>query len=282
MRVLLTGANGYLGGALLRSISTDRSEWDLHATFFSIPPADGTPNAHALDLRDPESVARVMQVVQPALIFHTAAVNQSTNAEAMYDTNARGSGYMAREAYKHSARLIHLSSDVIFDGQRGNYSEDDAPNPITPYAVSKAEAEKNVLASGANAVLVRTSLIYGFRPLDPRTRAVMRGEMPRLYTDELRCPVCVHNLCEALIELSELDYRGILHVAGTQALSRYEFGVKLMHALHAPADHLMPARSGQNASPRPLDCTLDVARAQALLKTKLLGVDQVLELTKKK
>lgn len=282
MRVLLTGANGYLGSALLRSISAHRPEWDLHATFFSIPPADGTPNAHALDLRDPQSVAHVMQEVQPQLIFHTAALNQSTDAQEMYDTNARGSAYMAREAHKHNARLIHLSSDVIFDGRRGNYSEDDTPNPITPYAVSKADAEKNVLAGGANAVLVRTSLIYGFRPLDPRTRSVMRGEMPRLYTDELRCPVWVHNLCEALIELSEMDYRGVLHVAGTQPLNRYDFGIKLMRALHAPTDHLVPASSGQSPSARPLDCTLDVSRAQALLKTKLLGVDEMIELTKKK
>jgi dTDP-4-dehydrorhamnose reductase len=162
------------------------------------------------------------------------------------------------------------------------YTEDDPPNPITPYAVSKADAEKYVSASGANSVLVRTSLIYGFRPLDPRTRAVMRGEMPHLFTDEMRCPVWVDNLSEALIELAESDYQGILNIAGTQPLNRYEFGIKLMRALNADSTHLIPAHSGQSPSVRPLDCTLDVSRAQKLLKTRLLSVDEVIEKSIKK
>jgi dTDP-4-dehydrorhamnose reductase len=240
------------------------------------------PNAHHLELRDPESVTRVMDKVQPEIILHTAALNNIGTGEEMYETNAKGSGYLAREAAKHNSRLIHLSSDVIFDGTRGKYTEDDPPNPITPYAVSKAEAEKNVSASGANAVVVRTSLIYGFRPLDPRTRAVVRGEMPRLFTDEIRCPVWVDNLSEALIELAENDYRGILNVAGTQALSRYDFGIKLVTAMNADPTHLIPTASGEGPSVRPLNCTLDVSRAQRLLNTRLLGVDQVIEKIGKK
>lgn len=282
MRVLVTGASGYLGGNLRRFISAHRPEWDLHETLFTIPPAEGTSNAHFLDLRDPESVIRVMEAAQPDLIFHTAALNQSDNAQDMYETNARGSEWVARQAANLGARLIHLSTDVVFDGRRGNYGEDDVPNPITPYAVSKADAEKKVLASGANAVLVRTSLIYGFKPLDPRTRAVMRGEMPRLFTDEIRCPIWVQNLSEVLVELSEMDYRGILNIAGPQALNRYEFGVKLMDVLNAPRDHLIPALSEANSSPRPLNCSLDVTRARTILKTKLLSVQEVAERTTNK
>lgn len=275
MRILVTGASGYLGMALMRLIGARRPEWDVHATFFSIVPSDDMSNAHHLDLRDAQSVARAFDRAQPALVFHTAALNAG-DAQTMYDTNARGSGYIAQHAVEHNARLVHLSSDVIFDGTRGNYTEDDLPNPITPYAVSKADAEKNVLASGANAVLARTSLIYGFKPLDPRTRAVLRGEMPRLFTDERRCPIWVDNLGAALLEIAEMDYYGVLNVAGTQALSRYDFGVKLMRALNADASALIPLASQASGLVRPRDCTLDVSRAQKLLKTKLLSVDDVL------
>ncbi|HZQ08777.1 MAG TPA: SDR family oxidoreductase [Anaerolineae bacterium] len=275
MNVLVTGASGYLGGALLRYLDANHPGWDVHATFFSIPPADGYPNAHSLDLRDPHSVERVLAAAQPDLIFHTAALNEG-DAQEMYETNARGSEYLAKGAAKQGARLIHLSSDVIFDGTRGNYSEDDTPNPITPYAVSKADAEKAVLASGADAVLVRTSLIYGFKPLDRRTRSILLGEMPRLYTDEMRCPIWVNNLCEALVEVGEMDYRGVLHVAGTQPLSRYDFGMKLMEAMNGDPGQLIPARSSENSLVRPLDCTLNVSRAQRILKTKLMSVDEVL------
>lgn len=274
MRILLTGSSGYLGTALLRLIPRQRPEWDLHITLHSIEPSDDMPNCHHLDLRDAGSAARVIERARPEIIFHTAALNAG-DAQEMYETNARGSAYLSRAAAQCGARLIHLSSDVIFDGQHGKYTEDDAPNPITPYAVSKADAEKNVLASGANAVLVRTSLIYGFKPLDPRTRSVLRGEMSNLFTDEMRCPIWVDNLSAALLELANLDYRGILNVAGTQTLSRYQFGVKLMHALNADASHLTPVPSSASPTPRPRDCSLDVSRAQKLLQTKLLSVDEV-------
>lgn len=277
MKILLTGSSGYLGTALLRHIPNERPDWELHITLHSIEPTDEMEYAHHLDLTDAASVARVMDKVQPDVVFHTAALNQSDDAQEMYDTNARGSGYLAEQAAKYGARLIHLSSDVIFDGTKGNYTEEDAPNPITPYALSKADAEKNVLASGANAVLVRTSLIYGFRPLDPRTRAVLRGEMPHLFTDELRNPVWVDNLCAALIELAETEYRGVLHLAGPQPLNRYEFGVKLLTALNGDLSQVIPTPSRASASVRPLDCTMDVSRAQALLKTKLVSVDEMVE-----
>lgn len=282
MRILLTGSSGYLGTALLNAILTARPDWDLHITLFSIVPADDMPNAHHLDVRDPDSVKHVMDRAQPDIILHTAALNRSDDAHDLYVTNALGSDLVAREAAKRGARLVHISTDVVFDGQRGHYREDDAPNPITPYAVSKADAEKNVLASGANAVLVRTSLLYGFRPLDPRTRSILRGEMRRLYTDELRCPIWVQNLSDAVIELAEMDYRGILNVAGPQSLSRYEFGMKLMDALGGDTSQLIADKSAQGATIRPLDCTLDISRAQRLLKTKLLAVDEVTALHKKK
>lgn len=282
MRILLTGSSGYLGTALMNLIPTVRPDWDLHITLFSIVPSDDMPSVHHLDLRDPESVKRLMDMVRPDIVLHTAALNQSDDAQELYATNALGSGYLAQASAQQDARFVHLSSDVIFDGTRGNYNEDDVPHPLTPYAVSKADAEKNVLASGANAVLVRTSLLYGFRPLDPRTRSILRGEMRQLYTDELRCPVWVRNLGEAVVELAEMDYRGVLNVAGPQPLNRYDFGVKLMEALGGDTYQLIPGLSASGTIVRPLDCTLDISRAQKLLKTKLLGVDEVVEQHKKK
>lgn len=278
MRVLVTGSSGFLGGALLRHIPDYRPDWDLHTTQFSIVPSDEMPDVHHLDVRDPRSIARVMDKVQPDVILHTAALNNLGTAEEMLETNANGSGMLADAAARRNARFVHLSSDVIFDGRRGNYTEEDAPNPITPYAVSKAEAEKQVLASGANAVLIRTSLLYGFTPLDPRTRSILRGEMTRLYTDEMRCPIWVDNLAAAVVELAESDYCGILNVAGTQPLNRYEFGMRLMDALGGDKERLVALPSAQGGVVRPLDCTLDVSRAQGILKTPLLSVDQMIEL----
>ncbi len=272
-RVLVTGGSGYLGSALLRYLSTARPEWHVYSTFRSRP--IDSPHAYLLDLRDNASIERVMLDSRPGLVVHTAA-EMLGSRDALLEVNAAGSGAVARLARELGARLIHLSSDVIFDGRRGSYREEDEPNPLTPYGESKFEAERAVLDAGGQAVIVRTSLIYGFSPVDQRTRAMLDGQMARLFTDEMRCPIHVENLCEALVELADSNYEGILHVAGTQALSRYDFGVRIVRALGGDDGRLIAMRSEDRGLVRPKDCTLDCSRAQAMLRTRLLGVDDVL------
>ena len=273
-RILVTGGSGYLGAALLRYLGASRPAYEIHATCFSNRLPLASPYAHPLDLCDEASVAQVVRTVQPQLIIHTAA-QMVGDLERLRRVNAQGTEWLARHANEIGARLIHLSTDVIFDGQKGNYNEQDTPHPITPYGTSKAEAESLIEATGVQAAIVRTSLIYGLAPVDPRTRAVLDGAMPRLFTDELRCPIEVNNLCAALVELSESGYTGILHLAGPQALSRYEFGVKLVRALGGDERQLIPLRSDESSLIRPKDCTLDCTRASQLLQTKLLGVDEL-------
>jgi dTDP-4-dehydrorhamnose reductase len=171
---------------------------------------------------------------------------------------------------------------VVFDGERGNYVEEDVPAPITPYGYSKALAEEEVRVSGAEATIVRTSLIYGWRPrLDRQTRWVVDslnvGPPVRLFTDEMRCPIWVESLAAAVVELAGSEYTGVLHVAGAQALSRYELGVRLARFHGLDPAPLIAARSRESGLRRPLDCTLDCSRARALLRTPLPGVDEILE-----
>lgn len=189
--------------------------------------------------------------------------------------NGDGSRNVARAAARCGARLIHLSSDVIFDGEHPPYTENDPPSPITPYAESKARAERAVKEEHPNPLVVRTSLIYGFLPMDPRTRLVFDGGMPSLFTDEFRCPVFVRDLADAIIELASRDLNGYLNVAGSQRVSRYDFGIKLAAAFRVQP-RFSPALSADSATTRPRDCTLDVTRATHLLHTPLRGVDDVL------
>jgi dTDP-4-dehydrorhamnose reductase len=275
MRILVTGGSGYLGSALLNCLHATHPAAELFSTYFSkLPLVDFTLRSR-LDLRDHDLIRRVVRTIQPNVIIHTAAQMQGS-LEALRRVNAAPSGILSRLAGEIHARLIYLSTDLVFDGRRGNYREEDAPHPITDYGRSKFEAEGEVLDGRAEAVIVRTSLIYGFAPLDPRTRAALNGEMPWLFIDERRSPIWVESLCAALVELSEGDYTGILHVAGAQALNRYDFGVKLARALGGDENRLLAARSGESGLIRPLDCTLDCTRAQRLLETKLSGVDEVI------
>ena len=283
LRMLVTGGSGYLGRWVVRLA---RAGWDVTATYLTHPVHQADePGAlwRQLDVRDEAAVVALVQEVCPAAIVHTAASNPGEGAD--FETvNGAGTRHVARAAALYSARLIHVSTDVVFDGEQGNYVEEDVPAPITPYGYSKALSEEEVHSSGAEAIIVRTSLIYGWRPrLDRQTRwivnALNTGQPVHLFTDEIRCPIWVESLAAAVIELAGSEYTGVLHMAGAQALSRYEFGVRLARFHGLDPAPLIAARSRESGLRRPLDCTLDCARARALLRTPLPGVDEVLEQT---
>ncbi len=281
--MLVTGGSGYLGGWIVRLA---RDEWDVTATYLSRAVDEPGADWRQLDVRDAVAVEALVDEVRPQVIVHTASLNPGRGSD--FDAvNAGGSGNIARAAAGIGAQLVHISTDVVFDGQKGSYVEDDPPNPITPYGRSKALAEEAVLASGAEAVIVRTSLIYGWRPTVARAVQWMiddlqAGKSVRLWTDELRCPIWVESLAAAVVELAESDYVGILHIAGAQPLSRYEFGVRMLRFHGVDPSPVLPTPSPKDKL-RPLDCTLDCSRARALLRTRtrgvrpLLGVDEVLD-----
>ena len=276
-KMLITGGSGYLGDWVVRLA---RADWDVTATYLTHPPDESGAEWRRLDLRDEASVMALADEVRPSAIIHTAACNPGYGDD-FEATNATGTRHIARAAAACGARLVHLSSDVIFDGERGNYVEEDPPAPRTPYGRSKALAESEVRAPGAEAVIVRTSLIYGWRPDVGRQTQWMvdnlnAGLPVRLFTDELRCPIWVESLAAAVIELAAMSYTGMLNVAGAQPLSRYEFGLRLLRFHDMDPGPIIPALSREIAPNRPRDCTLDCTRARSLLRTPLPGVDDVL------
>jgi dTDP-4-dehydrorhamnose reductase len=249
-RLFVTGATGYLGRELVRRARA--AGWD----------ADDT----RIDVRDVALVDAHVARTRPEAIVHTAYRQDPPDA---WSTNVDGSEHVARAAARTGSRLVHLSTDVVFDGRRGRpYREDDEPSPCTDYGRSKAEAEQRVRAEHPGALLVRTSLIYG-GPGHAPSKHELAALDPNasFYTDEIRSPVQVGDLAGALLELIGTGIAGPLHVAGADDVSRADFAEL---AAGAPVTRV-PAPPG-----RPLDCALDSSRARALLETPLRGVRAVL------
>lgn len=280
-RLLITGGSGYLGQRLVRCA---QARWDVTATHFSHQSSIPGCRWARLDVRDADQVSRLFEQVAPQVVIHTAALR---SGEDLNRVNVDGTRHVFLAAARVGARMIHLSTDALFDGRQGNYVESDSPSAITPYGRSKAGAEALLAELMPQATVVRISLIYGFDTLDHQTHWMLemlcQGQLVRLFTDERRCPIWVETLAAALIELATQYHAGVLHVAGGQAppevgqaLDRYEFGTRLLCFHGADLSGVVLARASALGLVRPLDCTLDITRAKKLLKTPLLGVDETI------
>jgi dTDP-4-dehydrorhamnose reductase len=255
---VVTGGSGYLGRALTQIAAA--AGWAVTATSYS------TPGPARLDIRDLARVRALLDTLRPAAVVHTAYVQQGPGA---WDVIATASGVMAEEAAAVGARIVHLSTDVVFDGRAGRpYREVDPVSPLSDYGRAKAEAERLVAAADPEAVMVRTSLIYGGpgRAPSKHEQAAVDPDAA-FHTDELRCPAQVDDLAHALVELCDADVAGPLHVAGPEAVSRAEFAALV-------AGH--PVRGVPAPPGRPLDCRLDSTLARGVLRTRLRGVRDVL------
>jgi dTDP-4-dehydrorhamnose reductase len=241
--VHVTGATGYLGSELLRLR----------------PGASG----ERVEIRDAGATRALFERLRPGTVIHTAYRQEDASV------NVEGSENVALAAATVGARLLHLSTDVVFDGRKGApYVEDDPVSPVTAYGLAKAEAEKRVAAAHPETLIVRTSLIVGgAQPSAQPSKHELAASGPGpWFTNEIRSPIQVTDLAQALLELAELDVAGPLHVAGADGVSRAELA-ELIAGRPVPTAEAPPAR--------PLDCRLDSSRAQALLHTRLRGVREL-------
>jgi len=266
VRVLIVGGSSYLGRCLCRKLSDVCQVW---GSFFRSNLAFAGTRVH-LDVSDRNEAADLLRRIEPDVIFYLACDFNDIEGSIVIGT---GNLLEARKMYWPASRFVYISSDAVFDGESGPYAESDIPGPVWPYGVAKRKAEIKVLAAGGT--VVRTSLIYGFDPMDPRTAVLKRGletgnfSYP-YFSDEIRCPVFVNDLCDALAEIGEgvLKNKQVINVAGPEAVNRFDFAVRLARYLGYDGSTVLCGLLSESRLKRPRDLSLDIGLAQRILKTK--------------
>ena len=283
MRVLVTGASGLVAGSAIVQAPPD---WQVHAVSRGAAPRPvSNVRWHTLDPLDAAAFARCVDTVRPQAMLHIGG-NPSIDScerhqEEAWAVNAGWTERVAQLARAHGARLVYTSTDNVFDGTAGPYSEDAEPRPVNFYGATKLAGERAVRAAGVPAVVARVAIVMGFPMLGDHGGFLVnmapkwaRGEQTGVPDNEVRTPVDVVTLGRALIELAASDYTGTVHLAGTEVGRRNHFVKTLAAALGYDPDLVVAndPTTIPGRAPRPDDVSLATAQTQRVLRTPLCDV----------
>lgn len=284
-RFLITGASGLLGLNLALKLSeTHPVTGVIHQ-----PELEGTPfEVLVTDLSLPGEAEWVLEHSLPEVIIHCAAMAIVDDCEKdptrAMSVNADLPGRLARLAAELGAKFVHISTDAVFDGVRGNYSEEDAPNPLSTYARTKLAGEIAVMAENPDALVARVNF-YGWSLRGNRSLAefffnnLSTGKPVNGFTDVIFCPLLVNDLADLLIRMAEMNLSGLYHTVSSEKISKYEFGVRLAQQFGFNPELVKPVkvREGGLVAARSPNLNLNTSKLMEALGTPLPGISTGLE-----
>ena len=239
-KVVITGVNGLLGQYLVRDMvkagfevfANNRGESRLPQTVAE------SCTYTAIDIVDKHAMQEYLLSVHPDIIIHAAAMAQpdacELNKEACREINIHATGYIAEIAEKLKAHLIYVSTDFVFNGEGGPYTENDLPAPVNFYGESKLASEQLVQNSHTDWAIVRTVLVYGNILSGTRSNIVTwvkdnleKGNHIKVVNDQVRTPTYVEDLSTGIVLIAQKNAKGIYHISGKEVFTPYEMAVQV-------------------------------------------------------
>jgi len=282
-RLLITGASGLLGSKIV----------ELSGGNYQVIPVHNTKplhlNSSELDIINRKEVFNLFRKTKPDIAIHTAAETNvdkcETHKELAWKINVEGTRNVAEACSETSAKMVYISTDYVFDGEKGFYTEEDTPNPINHYGITKLEGENQVKKICKNYVILRTSVLYGWHPYKKNfatwvINSLKQKKKTSIITDHFNTPTLADNLAEMTIEAIQKDLQGLYHASGSQRISRYQFAQQITKIFNLNQNLIKPIKMNQITAwtaKRPKDSSLNTSKIKALLKTKLLNISKGLE-----
>lgn len=287
-RVLVTGSNGLLGQKLIKDFY---SHYKVIACYFQPESYLSFPNLsyESLDITTRRQLGFHISFYHPQVIINAAAYTDVDGCEIHKDkawaVNVGGVKNLVNFCQEQKIKLIQLSTDYIFSGENGPYSEDDPPDPVNFYGETKLESEKIIKESGIDFLIVRTNVLYGFGKnvksnfLLWLLEKLSQNEKIQIVMDQFNNPTLADNLSLCILEMVKKNISGVYHVAGSEYLSRYDFAIKVAEKFNFDKSNIFPAKTEllQQKAKRPYKGGLKTNKAQGVLETKFLNIDQGLD-----
>jgi dTDP-4-dehydrorhamnose reductase len=293
MKILITGANGFLGYYLVEQFLNKNCQVIATGKGSCRLPFSNHTNFQyeEMDFTDPFSIHDVFEKTKPGVVIHTGAMSKPDACELdpmkAYMVNVEGTVQLLINAADVKSFFIFLSTDFVFDGEKGMYSESDAARPVNYYGRTKLEAEEAVKEYEYDWAIARTVLVYGKNHSGQNNllkivrEKLERGEQYNLVDDQVRTPTYVEDLAKGIVMIVEKRAKGVFHLSGKDILTPYQMAIKTAEYLKLDSSHLnkVTADSFSQPAQRPLKTGFNIDKAKSELGYEPLSFDEGLKRT---
>ena len=274
IKVIITGSNGLLGQSLLNLLSEEKEKYEVYGFSKGINRSGREDFIYvSIDITNEENLKKSIKEIQPDFIINTAAMTQvddcENNKQACDILNVDVVKWLSEIAEEINAHVIHISTDFIFDGVKGNYKETDTPNPISYYGLSKLKSEKVLTSSNINFTILRTILVYGKVFDMSRSNIVLwvkqmleEGKEITIVDDQFRAPTYVLDLAMACKISMDKKATGIFNISSNKLMSVFEITQEIAEVFNLDKSLLKPISTStlNQTAPRPAKTGFDLSK----------------------
>ncbi len=284
MKILVTGSKGLVGRQVVHDLLMDGET--VFSGYHISKPEKGIPIQ--IDLNHHENFRDIIKKINPDSIIHLAAKTNVDDCEKEKDLalkiNAHATVELSKQAAKQHAFFVYVSTDYVFDGNKGMNVESSKPNPTNYYGKTKLEGEKAVMDLASSCCIARTSCPFGLHPIKKSfpvwvTQNLIENKNIKVIVNQFTSPTYVPNLSKMLIEIAKRQIVGTIHLAGKTRISRYGLAEMIAEKLKLDEKLLKPINIDEMdwIAKRPIDSSLDVSKAVSSLNEKPMAIEQALD-----